>query len=160
MAFWLLPNERGEPMLKPIYGVSHEKVRTTYLLNSWGESRCGRSPDRATVARSGDRPQPPRIIERIPNYGGFTRSDPGSDPGRGGARRGEKPKRLDRAICHLPSAICHLPSAICHLPFAICYLPSASAIRHPQSPSPPGTALKRRLGQLLDLRQGLTPTDS
>jgi len=29
-------------------------------------ARCGRSPDRATVARSGDRPQPPRIIERIP----------------------------------------------------------------------------------------------
>ena len=30
-----------------------------------GIARCGRSPDRATVARSGDRPQPPRIIERI-----------------------------------------------------------------------------------------------
>ena len=40
-----------------------------YLLNSWGESRCGRSPDRATVALSGDRPQPPRIIERIRETG-------------------------------------------------------------------------------------------
>ena len=41
------------------------KFSLPYLLVFRGIARCGRSPDRATVARSGDRPQPPQIIERI-----------------------------------------------------------------------------------------------